>query len=146
MNKFSSLVQDDNDFFCESCSSIHTSKAQCQQRDDERSDGCMTNPETKVSSHRRSDPSKQCAHQVSYLAVSGGDSKGVHHVSGSGWRRVSEIMDSGSSESVAQENIARIIPLVETEASREGQTYHTADGGVIKYKGGKDCDDVFRDR
>ena len=26
---------------------------------------------------------------------------------------------------------------METEASRQGQTYHTADGGVIKNRGGK---------
>ena len=39
-------------------------------------------------------------------------------------------MDSGSAECVAREDI----PLVETEASRQGQTYYTADGGVIKNK------------
>ena len=47
---------------------------------------CIT-IETKVSSQRGSGPSKWSAHQVSYLAASGGDSRGVHHVSGSGWRR-----------------------------------------------------------
>ena len=46
-------------------------------------------------------------------------------------------MDSGSTECVAPENIAKSIPLVETEASRQGQTYHTADGGVIKNNGGR---------
>ena len=74
---------------------------------------------------------------MSYLAASGGDSKGVHHVSGSGWRRLSGIMDSGSAECVAREDIAKSIPLMETEASRQGQTYHTANGGVIKNKGEK---------
>ena len=44
-------------------------------------------------------------------------------------------MDSGSAECLAPEDIAKSIPLVETEASRQGQTYHTADGGVIKNKG-----------
>ena len=44
-------------------------------------------------------------------------------------------MDSGSAECVAPESIAKNIP--ETEASRQGQTYHTADGGVIKNKGEK---------
>ena len=92
-----------------------------------RGDGCNANKGS----------SKQSAHQVSYLAVSGGDSKGVHHVGSSGWRRVSAIMDSGSAECVAPENIARNTPLMETEASRQGQTYHTADGGVIKNKGEK---------
>ena len=43
-------------------------------------------------------------------------------------------MDSGSAECVAPESIAKSIPLVETEASRQGQTYHTADGGVINNK------------
>ena len=46
-------------------------------------------------------------------------------------------MDSGSAEYVAPEDIARNTPLMETEASRQGQTYHTADGGVIKNKGEK---------
>ena len=46
-------------------------------------------------------------------------------------------MDSGSAECVALESIAKNIPLVETEASRQGQTYHTAAGGVIKHKGEK---------
>ena len=64
-------------------------------------------------------------------------SRGVHHVSGSGWRRLSAIMDSGSAECVAPESIAKTIPLVETEASRQGQTYHIADGGVIKNNGQK---------
>ena len=44
-------------------------------------------------------------------------------------------MGSGSAECVAPEDIARNNPLMETEASRQGQTYHTADGGVIKNKG-----------
>ena len=48
------------------------------------------------------------------LVVSGGDSKGVDHVSGSGWRRLSAIMDSGSAECVAPEDMAKSIPLVET--------------------------------
>ena len=46
-------------------------------------------------------------------------------------------MDSGSAECVALEDIAKSIPVVETEASRQGQIYHTADGGVIKNKGEK---------
>ena len=46
-------------------------------------------------------------------------------------------MDSGSAECVVPEDIAKSIPLVETEASRQGQTYHNADGGVVKNKGGK---------
>ena len=54
-----------------------------------------------------------------------------------GWNRVSAIMDSGSAECVAPETSARNIPLMETEASRQGQTYHTADGGGINNKGEK---------
>ena len=46
-------------------------------------------------------------------------------------------MDSGLAECVAFEDMARNTPLMETEASRQGQTYHTADGGVIKNKGEK---------
>ena len=137
----------------ECCASKHVTKIQCQPRKcggeqgnecrcgDERVDE-FTAPDTKVSSHRGSDTLMLNAHQVSYLAMSGGDSKGVQHVSGPGWRRVSTIMNSGSAECVAPESIARSIPLVETEASRQGQTYHTADGGVIKNKGEK-TDDVL---
>ena len=35
------------------------------------------------------------------------------------------------------ESLAKSVPLMETEASRQGQTYHTADGGVIKNKSAK---------
>ena len=91
----------------------------------------------KVTCSRTVNAFQSNAHHVSYLAKSEVDNKGVHHVAGSGWRRVSAIMDSGSAECVAPENIARNIPLMETEASRQGQTYHTADGGVIKNKGEK---------
>ena len=58
-------------------------------------------------------------------------------MSGSGWRRLSAIMDSGSAECVALESIAKNVLLAETEASRQGQTHHTADGGVIKNNGEK---------
>ena len=85
--------------------------------------------------HQTLNASKTNAHYVSYLAKSEVDSKGVHHVADSGWKRVSATMDSGSAERVAPETIARNIPLMETEASRQGQTYHTADGGVTKNKG-----------
>ena len=61
--------------------SVLSSKAQCQQLVDERGDGCTTNSESEGSKHQRdSSPLKQSNHQVSYLAVSGGDSKGVHYV------------------------------------------------------------------
>ena len=56
----------------------------------------------------------------------------AHHLSGSGWRRLSAIMDSGSAECVVPDSIAKSIPLDEPEASRQGQTYRTADGRVIK--------------
>ena len=46
-------------------------------------------------------------------------------------------MNSGSAECVAPESVAKSVALMETEASRQGQTYHTADGGVIKNKGEK---------
>ena len=107
VNKFSILALDDNEFTGEGCTSLHTSRSQCQpwkcgdervdecRRDDERVDECSTVSETKSSTHRGSGTSKLNAHQVSYLAASGGDSRGVHHVSGYGWRRLSAIMDSG---------------------------------------------------
>ena len=95
-------------------------------------------PEIKVICHRKLLNAFQSnAHHVSYLAKSEVDSTGVHHVGDSGWKRVSAIMDSGSAECVAPDTIARNIPLMETVASRQGQTYHTADGGVIKNKGEK---------
>ena len=37
-------------------------------------------------------------------------------------------MHLGSAECVALEDIAKSIPAVETDSSRQGQTYHTADG------------------
>ena len=123
-NRFLSLEKSENEFTWENCTSVHTSNAQCQKGGYERGDGCNANKGS----------SKQSAHQVSYLAVPSGDSKGVHLVGGSGWRRVSAIMDSGSAECVAPENIARNTPLMETEASRQGQTYHTADGGASRTK------------
>ena len=96
-NKCSILAADDNEFTGECCASFHTSRSQCQQRrfGDERVDECIRAPETKVSSHQRgSGSSKSSAHRVSYFAASGADSKGVHHVSGSGGRRMSAIMYS----------------------------------------------------
>ena len=111
LNEFSILAPDDNEFNGECCASKHTSRIRCQQRryGDERADECITALETKFSSHRGSGTSQLSAYQVSYIAASGGDSKGVHHVSGSGWRAL-------SAECVARENIAKSIPLVETEA------------------------------
>ena len=53
-----------------------------RRRGNERVDECITAPETKFPSHRRPSTSKVNAH--SYLAASGGHSKGVHHVSGDG--------------------------------------------------------------
>ena len=103
VNTFSILAPDDNELTGDR-TSMPTSRDQCQQwkcgaeqadecrsgdervdecrRGDEQVDECTTAPETKTSSHRGSNTLKLNAHQVSYLATSGGDSKGVHHVSG----------------------------------------------------------------
>ena len=94
---------------------------------DERVDGCM-DPEIEVTCHRDLNAFQSNAHHMSYLTKSEVDSKGVHHVGDSGWKRGSAIMDSGSAECMAPETAARNIPLMETEASRQGQTYHFADG------------------
>ena len=141
MNRFSILASDDGESLSEWCASKHVTKVQCRPGScgDERADEYIA-PEKKASSHRGSNTLRLNAHQVSHLATSGGDSKEVHDVSGPGWRRVSAIMDSGSAECVAPASIARSIQMVETEASRQGQTYHTADGGVIKNKGEKTGD------
>ena len=105
VNKFSILASDDDESPGECCTSEHTSRIQCQSRrcgdergdkcsrGDERVDECITAAETRFSNHRRSGTSKLNAHQVSYFAASGGDNKGVHHVRGSGWRRLSAIME-----------------------------------------------------
>ena len=78
-------------YFARILNSVLSSKAQCQQLVDERGDGCTANPESKGSKHQRdSSPLKQSNHQ--------------HYVGGSGWRRVSAIMDSGSAECVAPED------------------------------------------
>ena len=141
MNKFSTLAPDDNESTGEGCTPMHTSRSQCQQRKcgaepvDESRRGAervdeSTTPETKFSTHRGFGTSKPNANQVSYLAASSGDS-------GSGWRRSNATMDSGSAECVALESLAKNVPLMETEASRQGHTYHTPDGGVIKNKSEK---------
>ena len=83
---------------------------------DERVDGCM-DPEIKATCHRTFNASQSNTHHVSYLAKSGVDSKGVHHVGDSGWKRLSAIMYSGSAECVVPETSARTIPLTETEVS-----------------------------
>ena len=117
VSKISILASDDEESPCECDAAKHVTRIQCQPWKgggvrgdecsccDERADECMTAPETKDSSHQRgSGPSKLSAHQVSYLAKSE-DSKGVHQVGGSGWRSVSAIMDLGSAECVAPEDI-----------------------------------------
>ena len=123
------------------------------QRADERDDGYTPNTESEDSIHQRgSSWLKQIVHQVSYLIVSEGDSKGVHHVDDSDWWRVSPIMDIGYVECVTPEDIVRNTSLKETETSRQGQTYYTADGVVIKNKGEQiktmysERDDHFRAR
>ena len=111
-----------------------------------RVDECTTAPETQHSSHQRRSGHIEAERSSSVVpcGVRWRQSKVVHHVSGDGWRRVRAIVDSGSAECVAPESIAKNIPLVEIEASRQGQTYHTADGGVIKNRG-ENTDDVLRD-
>ena len=147
-NRFSILTSDDDENSLSDCDvAEHTTiKNQAWKIRGERNNefSCCEEPvdacsdlEMKVTCPRTVNAFQSNAHHVSYLAKSEVDNKGVHHVAGSGWRRVSAIMDSGSAECVAPENIARNIPLMETEASRQGQTYHTADGGVIKNKGEK---------
>ena len=122
VNKFSILASDEDESLGVCCTSEHTSRIQYQQRKcgaervdecrrgDERVDECITAPETTFSSQRGSGPSKSSA-------ASGGDSRGVHHVSGLGWRRLSAIMDSGSAECVAPESLAKNVPLMETEVT-----------------------------
>ena len=73
------------------------------------------NLEIKVTCHRTFNAPHSNAHHVSYLAKSEVDSKGVHHVGDSGWKRVSAIMDSGSAECVAPESMTRNIPLMEEQ-------------------------------
>ena len=137
---FSILASDDNKSTGECCISIHTSRVQCQQRryDDERDDGCIEALETKVSCHQQgSGSSKSSACHVSYFPASGGDSKGVHHVRESGWTRFSAVMDSGSAECVAREDIAKNIPSSRTDLSHSRWRCY-------QEQGGKDCDDVLR--
>ena len=64
-NRFSSLEESENELSFENCTSVHTANAQCQQWVDERGDGCIANKSSL----------KQSAHQVSYLAVSGGTAR-----------------------------------------------------------------------
>ena len=87
VNKISILAPDDNEFSGEGCTSLQTSRIQCQSRrcgdervhecrcDDERVGECITVSETKFPCHRGCGTSKLNAHQVSYLAASVGDSR-----------------------------------------------------------------------
>lgn len=79
-----------------------------------------------VASSPKSEP------HVNYLgAPDDGLANGIHNLDQSGWVKISAIMDSGAAESVAPPGLASHIPLRESEASRRGQVYHTADGTKI---------------
>ena len=103
-NQFSILASDDNESVDECCKSTCTTKVLAsetlrQQRgyDGERADGRDEAPAAEVLCQQRGSRSpKLSAHRVSYLSASGVESKGVHHVGGSGWRKNCAIMDSGS--------------------------------------------------
>ena len=141
MNKFSILAPDDNEFTGEWCTfNAHVKVSQCQQRrcGDERVDEWTTAHETKVSSHRgfghieaeRSSSVVPCG--VKWRQQGSSSCEWI-------WVEKTERdhMDSGSAECVTPESLAKSVPVVGTEALRQEQTYHTADGDVDKKKGEK---------
>ena len=114
VNKFSVFPPDDNEFTGEGCTSLHTSRSQCQKRkcgdegvdeclrDDERVGECIAVSETLFQSARI----RHIKAERSTGLVLCGIRRRVHDVSGDGWRRLSAIMDSGSAECVAPASVA----------------------------------------
>ena len=91
--------------------------------------------ETTPSSPRGFGTSKLNAHQVSYLAASGRRQQRSPSREWIWLEKIERDHGLGSAECLAPESLAMNVPLMETEASRQGQTYHNADGGVIKNNG-----------
>ena len=107
VNKFSILAPDENEFTGEGCTPMHTSRSQCQHQNCGNelmhADAVLNELMNASQPLRQTFPvTKDSAHRslIHIRSASGGGSKGVHHVSGSGWRRLSTIMDSGSAECV----------------------------------------------
>ena len=81
---------------------MHTSRSQCQQRkcgnELMHADAVLNELMNASQPLRQTFPvTKDSAHRsLIHISASGGGSKGVRHGSGSGWRRLSTIMDSGS--------------------------------------------------
>ena len=125
---------------------MRTSRSHGQQRKrgDERGDESITAPETIFQSPRiRHIEVERSSGLVSCCVRR--DGKGVRHVSGSGWRRLSAIKESGSAECVAPESLVKNVPLMETEASRQGQTVPHCRWRCHQEQRCKDCDGVLRD-
>ena len=73
------------------------------------------------------------AKAISLLEVSG--PKGVNTLSEGEWKPFKAVMDSGAADSVLPVDVATHVPLMATEASRRGQVFATADGGILPNTG-----------
>ena len=73
-----------------------------------------------------------CDHtpEISFLEAEASQAQ-VNHVHEEGWVLWEAVMDSGAAENVVPTDMATHIPLKETEASKKGQVFSTADGGVL---------------
>ena len=60
----------------------------------------------------------------------------VNAVSTPGWKKISAIVDTGAEESVAPDSVAKA-QLRPSSGSRKGQTFCSADGGVLPNMGDK---------
>ena len=142
VNRFSTLASDDDEKSLGGCGivkQVHQTKSRTWKIGGERDDGFSCCHERRRIGGERDDGFSFCDERVDgcmdpEITMT---FRRIFDAFQSGWKGVSAIMDSRSAECVAPETIARNISLMETAASRQGQTYHTADGGVIKNKGEK---------
>ena len=72
--------------------------------------------------------------EIQYLG-DGGQQPEINNLSGSGWIKVSAIMDSGAAESVAPPSVCHHLPMQESAGSKRGQEYHTANGAKLVNQG-----------
>ena len=75
------------------------------------------------------------------------DCSDINHIDNAkGWIRVTAIMGSGAAESVAPLDVAKNVPLKDSEGSHRGQVYHGAAGDKIanRRKTYQSCDGEWR--
>ena len=71
--------------------------------------------------------------------------EGEYHRETKDWEVIKCTADSGAADNVGPEGIAKMFSLQESDASRNGRYYTTANGGKVPNKGEKKLDGVGRD-